>query len=558
MREYRQNSFRDRARAANQQMEKSESTPFSFQDSNGLSLISTLWILTVLSVLAMQMLYSYDLESKSQGNFSDRVKYHYAAKAGFEWGVAKLRIDETNFDALGESWAEQVQHQIDDGVQTGNMINYQVSITDEETRVDLNNAEEDLIRNLLTHLGAQPENNETGDLATRIVEGRPYRTVRDVARVEGMTQEILYGLQQQQAPIDPETNEPTNIPPQIQATGSGGLVNTATVYSVDSHTDSNGQQRVNINTAQAQQIRQIQSRNNQSVFSQGEANAIIQKRQFNRISALLDVQAVSDDVFNNIRESITVEASSGGRINNQQGRNNNNNNQQGRNNNNNNNQQGRNNSNQQGPDENDGGGDENNEDEEEEVEEDPLTNINTADASELQELQGIDNGIANRIIAHRNSEGNFQNIDEIKNVKVLTVNELAGIVDKITIKDGQTVNGLININTAPLEIIQLLPGMDQQKAQAIINRREEENPDLQGTLGEPVKGNPFTDIGQLLDIEEIDQQSFREVVDWVTYRSKGFRITSSAIDMSGKTIAICYGIVVRNENQLSISYWRQD
>ena len=32
-------------------------------------------------------------------------------------------------------------------------------------------------------------------LADAIVEGRPYRTVRDVARIQGMTQEILYGRQ---------------------------------------------------------------------------------------------------------------------------------------------------------------------------------------------------------------------------------------------------------------------------------------------------------------------------------------------------------------------------
>lgn len=513
---------------------------FSFRHSNGLSLISTLWILTVLSVLAMQMLYSFNLESKAQGNFFDRVKHHFAAKSGFEWAVAKLAVDETNFDSLGESWAQPLQSQIEDGIRTGGLLNYQVTITDEAAKINLNAAAEDQIRNLLSFLGVQPEINELGDLATRIVEGRPYRTVRDVARVEGMTQEVLYGLQQQAAVeeatsgVPPSTNVPgavTNapeslLPPTLTMTSVGGLINVATVYSVDTNTDANGGQRVNINSANVNQIRQIQSNNNQNVFSQGEANAIIQSRDHSGLSALLDVQVVSDNVFNNIRDQIsvvdTVSSSDGGFSGNS--------------------------------DDEFGGGRNNNS----EDSGDSKTNINTANSQELQELDGIDGGIADRIIAHRNSQGNFQNIDAIKQVKLMSVRELASIADKVTTKDGNTVNGLININTAPVEIMQLLPGMDQAKAQAIVTRREEENPDAQNQSEDAIKGNPFSDIGQLLDIEEIDDQTFREVVDWVTYRSHGYRIVASGVDASGKVIATCVGIVVRDGNQLTIPYWRQD
>lgn len=518
-----------------------------FRNSNGLSLISTLWILTVLSVLAMQMLYSFRLENTAQGNFMDRVKHHYAAKTGFEFGVAKLAVDETNFDSLGEAWSEPMQQQIEDGIQLGGFINYQVTITDEGTKINLNAAEEDQIRNLLSYLGYQPEINELGDLATRIVEGRPYRTIRDVARVQGMTDELLYGLQQQAAAAETTsgsesmTDTPeTALPPTLTMTSVGGIVNVATVYSVDTNTDANGGQRVNINSANANQIQQIRANNNQNVFSQGEANAIIQSRNHSGLSALLDVQVVSDNVFNNIQDQISIEDSvstndsgfddgfSSGFDDGFGG----------------------------GSDDGFGGGRNNNNSGEDEG--DSKVNINTANSQDLQELDGIDGGIADRIIAHRNSQGNFQNIDAIKQVKLMTVRELASIVDKITAKDGNTVNGLININTAPVEILQLLPGMDQAKAQAIVTRREEENPEIQEQYEGAVKGNPFSDIAQLLDIEEIDDNSFREVVDWVTYRSHGYRIVASGVDASGKVIATCVGIVVRNGNQLTIPYWRQD
>ena len=494
----------------------------------GLSLVSTLWIITILSVMAMQLLYSFELESKARNNFSDRVKYHYAAKSGFELGLIALRIDETNFDSLGEIWAEPIQQQIEDRIQMGKQLAFQVSITDEASRVNLNSAQEDTIRNLLSFLGVQPEMNETGDLATRIVQGRPFRSVRDVARIEGMTEQILYGIQPQieatsgSPMVEPTTPELTQTTTPIDTTQtsqapqtSGGLITYTTIYSTDRNTDSNGQQRTNINTANAQQIQGIRGNNNQSVFTQAEANAIIQDRDFDGISGLLDVQAVSDNVFNNIRDRLTIQN------NNNNGNNNNNNN--GNNNN---------------------GGDD-------------RVNINTADAEELEELQGIDNGIAERIVAHRDSQGDFANIDAIKNVRVTTVQEFSRIVDKITTTDDNTISGLININTAPIEILALLPGMDQQKAQAIITRREE-NPEEQSNSENPVKGNPFTDLADLLDIEEIDNQTFREVINWITYRSHGYRIKSSGIDPSGKITAICEGIVVRTENQLQIPYWRID
>ena len=520
---------------ANPQNQYYTSGPFCLHDSHGISLISTLWILTILSVLAMGMLHSYDLESKAQRNFLDRTKYHYAAKSGFEVGVAILSMDETNFDSLGEVWAQPVQQQIEDGIQIGGFIPFQVTITDEASRININEAEVDLIRNLLSYLGVQPEINEIGDLATRIVEGRPYRTVRDVARVEGMTKEILYGLQQQAAVEEATSGSDEPLPPTLSLTGVGGLVNTATVYSVDANTDANGEQRVNINSANAQQLSQIRSNNNQTIFSQGEANAIIQQRNYDNISDLLDASAVSDNVFNNISSEITVEESSSSG-----------------------NDGGNGGGNFGGNGRNGGGGDDFVFEEIEFDEGNSLININTADSEELTGLQGIDNGIAQRIISHRNSQGFFQNIDQLKQVRILSVQDLAGIADKITARDGETVNGLININTASVELLQLLPGMDQTKAQAIVARREEENPDAQNQSEPPIRGNPFSDIGQLLEIEEIDNNTFREIVDWVTYRSHGYRIVSSGIDHNGKMIATCLGIVVRNGNSLTIPYWRQD
>ena len=520
-----------------------------YKEQRGLSLVSTLWILTILSILATQLLYSIHIEQRTQRNFLDRAKFHYAAKAGFEWTLAVMQADQTPFDSLGESWAEPIEGQVDDGVQMGNFLNYQVTITDEASKVNINTADVGLISNLLAQVGASPDEPLTQELANNIVQGQPYRTVRDLARVEGMTSEILYGTQQmaaftqggtntQSTPIGTVDGPSTAAGGNLQTTGTDaqpGLVDVATIYSLDASTDPDGEALVNVNTADEGQLTQIRTQSGQgqgqSVFSQAEAESLIQQREFDNLAALIDVQAVSDDLFNNIRNQITTEDSGGngddGETNNSQG---NGPPSQGG---------------EQGPQQGENG----------------QVNINTADVDTLQSLQGIDEGIAQRIVDHRDSQGIFQNIDAIKDVTLLTQQEFIGIVDKITLKDGETRTGLININTASAEILALLPGMDSEKAEAIVERREQDPPDdspIHNYTDEEIKGNPFTNISQLSELEEIDFETFREIVDWVTYRSHGYRIEANGVDATGKVISTCIGIIDRAGDQVVVQYWRQD
>ena len=440
-----------------------------------------------------------------------------------------MRTDQTPFDSLGETWAEPLQGQVEDGVQVGNFLNYNVTVTDEASKVNINIADVGLVSNLLAHAGASPDDALTEELANRIVEGRPYRTVRDLARVEGMTSELLYGAQQEVAIsesaslLTADSRQSTAVPL--------GLVGLATIYSVDASTDPNGEQLVDVNTADANELTQINTQQNQPVFSQAEAESLIQQRDFDRFASLLDVQAVSDELFNNIQDQLTTEAA-GGEANEAEETK----------------RPTRKRTSGQGQTQQPQG-------------ESGQVNINTADVETLQSLDGIDEGIAERIVDHRDTQGLFQNIDAIKEVKMLTQQEFIGIVDKIALKEGDTRQGLININTAPPEILSLLPGMDPQKARAIVERREQDAPDtsqIQNFAEEEIKGNPFTRISQLSELEEIDFETFREVVDWVTYRSHGYRIEANGVDLAGKVVSTCIGIIDRTGGEVIVQYWQQD
>jgi competence ComEA-like helix-hairpin-helix protein len=471
----------------------------------GLSLISTLWLLTILSVLATHFLYSIRLEQRAQANFADRTKFHYAAKAGFERAVVILRGDETPYDSLGENWADGIEEQIGDGTAAANPLTYRAKITDEGTKININTADTSMMQGLLDLMGYQDVEITEQPLAAAIEQGRPYRTVRDLARVQGMTPDLLYG---QGMASDPNVTAAAGSGIASDETGTQqgipGLVDLVTVYSIDKNTDASGNARVNINSAEAQQLTQIQANNNQPVFSQGEADALIQSREFGSIGDLIDATAVTEQVFDNIRDQISIESGE---------------------------------------------------------EDDNTVNINTADAAQLQTLDSIDEGIADRIIDHRNSQGNFQNVDQLKDVKLITEEEFRSIVDQITTMDDAAVSGFININTAPQEILQLLPGMDADKAQAVISRREsepEDNQQAEALAEAGVEGNPFENVSQLLDVEGIDMDTFRQIAELVTYRSQSFLVEVEGIDRLGKTIASCVGVLDRTGEQIATKYWKQN
>ena len=466
-------------------------------NERGLSLVATLWTLTILSVLATQLLHSIYLERRVQANFADRTKFHFAAKAGFEHTIAMLRGDRTPFDSLGEDWAITVEDRVEDGIVEGALLTYQVDITDESSKVNINTAEVNTIQGLLDLLGYENVQSPDQSLAGSIVASRPFRSVRDLAKVPGMTTTLLYGRQQPTAGgLNIEETEAQNIP---------GLVEFTTVYSVDMNTDASGQNRVNVKSAESQQLIQLRGNNNQPVFSQGEADSLIQQRDsIESIGDVLDLEAISEQTFNSIRDRIRTDSDEG----------------------------------------NEG-----------------LVNINTADANQLQTLDGIDEGIANRIIDHRNTQGNFQSVDAIRDVSLVTTNEFKSIVDGISITDDEILNGLVNVNTASLEVLQLLPGMDESKAQAIITRRESEpenNQQSEAESQDEIEGNPFTDIGQLLDVEGIDADTFKQIAGLVTYRSHGFLVEAAGIDARGKTIASCIGVIDRTGQTVTVKYWRQN
>ncbi len=119
----------------------------------------------------------------------------------------------------------------------------------------------------------------------------------------------------------------------------------------------------------------------------------------------------------------------------------------------------------------------------------------------------------------------------------------------------------MNINTAPLEILTMLPGMDETKAQAIVDRRTVAEGQTSVTVSSQQGGQqtgPFTSVGQLMDIEGIDENIFRGLIDHVSCRSAVFQIESEGRSLDRKIIQTCTAVIDRSGDRIKTKYWKQE
>lgn len=152
-------------------------------------------------------------------------------------------------------------------------------------------------------------------------------------------------------------------------------------------------------------------------------------------------------------------------------------------------------------------------------------NIKTATQEQLSTAVGdvFSDEELEAIITQRTSTP-FDSPADLLNVPNMSREKVALVFDRLTASTVRERPGLININTAPVEVLAALPGMDEALAQAIVQQRTEQG--------------AFETVGQLLDIEQISNSLFIRIADLLTTRSRTFRIVSTGQMKDGSAQAI--------------------
>jgi competence ComEA-like helix-hairpin-helix protein len=177
-------------------------------------------------------------------------------------------------------------------------------------------------------------------------------------------------------------------------------------------------------------------------------------------------------------------------------------------------------------------------------------NPQTADEATLSMVSGITPDIARAIVSYRN-QNQLQSLDDLLSVSPQNSNQGGGnanaggnpqatgssgpgnsgssvisqelleqIADQLTLASGTDLPGLININTAGLNVLVCLPGVERSLAQAIINYR--------------TSSGYFDNVAGLLKVDGMTRAIFKQVVPLITARSETYRIIAEGkINSSG-------------------------
>jgi competence ComEA-like helix-hairpin-helix protein len=225
---------------------------------------------------------------------------------------------------------------------------------------------------------------------------------------------------------------------------------------------------------------------------------------------------------------------------------------------------------------------------------DSRVNVQSADENTLRNVRGITPEIARAIVAYR-GQNQFQSIADLLDVtqpqnqnqnqnqgggtggqttytaagqpqaqtqttgtnqtanaagqggggrKMISPDLLMDIGDEITVASASDLGGVININTASLEVLASLPGVDRPLAQAIINYRS--------------SSGYFPNPAWLLKVPGISPDLFKQLAPLVTARSETFRILCEGrINSSGVHQRI-QAIVHVGLDDIKILSWRED
>lgn len=199
-------------------------------------------------------------------------------------------------------------------------------------------------------------------------------------------------------------------------------------------------------------------------------------------------------------------------------------------------------------------------------------NIQNADQSTLGSVSGITPAIANAIVSYR-GQNQFPSIADLLDVTagqpggfgggvqgrggrsgqnpgsgggphVIDENLLMEIADDITVAPAGDLQGTININTAGIDVLASLPGVDRELAQAIISYRQ--------------SSGYFQNVAYLLQVPGMTHEIFQQVAPLVSARSETYRIISEGRVKSTGVRQRIQMIVRVNLNTVGTLSYRED
>jgi type II secretory pathway component PulK len=127
--------------------------------------------------------------------------------------------------------------------------------------------------------------------------------------------------------------------------------------------------------------------------------------------------------------------------------------------------------------------------------------------------------------------------------KAFELKRVAEIIDYFTVGDATKEKaGLVNINTAPREVLRAIPNVDENLATTIINSR---------------RSNPIKTAGSIQGLNSMDENTFRQIYPKITTTSSRYHVTSRGFEPDSHAVVTLEAVLAVKESKVEIVYWRE-
>lgn len=238
------------------------------RNNKGMILIAVLWMIAVMTAIAAIVGQTSRLNMKMAASATDEVRCKWACRAGTESAIAILAEDLRASDCLLDTWSDSDKDFNDVELER---CRYTVRVTDEAGKLNINTVTKDQLM-ALPYMeesiadaildwrdnddepqtqGAEAGYYENLPIPYKIRNG-PFRTIRELLRVKGVTEDLLYGEDTNlNGELDSNERDRDASPPLDNGDNvlDQGWIAYLTCYSYDRNVDADGNKRININQA---------------------------------------------------------------------------------------------------------------------------------------------------------------------------------------------------------------------------------------------------------------------------------------------------------------------
>jgi DNA uptake protein ComE-like DNA-binding protein len=230
-------------------------------DKKGLVLVAVLWLVVVLMAIVAVLGRQARLDMKVSMARMEGIRCRWACRGGIEKVIGVLNEDTRESDSLIDTWSDNAEEFNDVALSTGPLSGegclFNVRVVDEASKLNINIATKeqlmglpDMVEDIADSIISWRDSNDTASglgavsgyyeslpFGYRSREG-PFRTIRELLLVKGVTEDLMFNVQRS----------------TFNVQRSGGWIEYLTCYSYDNNKDASGNTRVNVNTADQNEL----------------------------------------------------------------------------------------------------------------------------------------------------------------------------------------------------------------------------------------------------------------------------------------------------------------